>query len=235
MKAPLWLGSLSVVLLVGCSSGSDTSVPQTPTTQPTVPQTAPLKDSLLTQPRQSGLNSSVPGLLQPTNAKARANTVVTGRRDPFAALPTTSVPIVVSSSAAPKKVAVTPLPSGASVTGRRLPSLPLPSTPPQTASLPNLGSIPLPPIPVSSAPSFPAPPPSRTALADGVQVSGVVQVGGRWNVIIKEPTASSSRYVAVGDYIENGRVLVKTILAPGGTDPIVVLQQDGIEVRKSLV
>jgi hypothetical protein len=72
-------------------------------------------------------------------------------------------------------------------------------------------------------------------LAESIEVSGVVQVAGKWSVIVKEPSASSSRYVAVGEYLENGKVLVKKIVSPQGLDPVVVLQQGGVEIRKSLV
>lgn len=237
MKAPLWLGIVSIMLLAGCSSDSDTSVTQSPP-QPDTTQTVRLNPPLVNQSPRAGAVSAVPGLLQPTNPQVRASSVATGRQDPFAALPASAVPMVVSSrgaapSRASSKIAVAPLPKAPATSPKPLPPVPKASSP--TAALPNLGSIPLPPFPTSSSPSQTIAPPSRTALADAIEVSGVVQVGGRWNVIVKEPTASSSRYVAVGDYVENGRVLVKTILTPGGTDPVVVLQQDGVEVRKSLV
>ena len=82
--------------------------------------------------------------------------------------------------------------------------------------------------------AIPVAPPSRTSIADAIAVNGVVQVGGRWTVIVKEPSAVSSRYVAVGEYLENGKVLVKKIVAAGSADPVVVLQQNGVEIRKSL-
>jgi hypothetical protein len=82
--------------------------------------------------------------------------------------------------------------------------------------------------------TIPVAPPSRTSVADEIAVNGIVKVGGRWTVIVKEPSATSSRYVAVGEYLENGKVLVKRIVAAGSADPVVVLQQNGVEIRKSL-
>jgi hypothetical protein len=58
-------------------------------------------------------------------------------------------------------------------------------------------------------------------------------VGGKWNVIVQEPNAPTSRYVRVGDSLANGQVLVKRVIAGSG-DPIVVLQQNGREVMKSV-
>jgi hypothetical protein len=106
-----------------------------------------------------------------------------------------------------------------------LPTLPMPN-------LPNSPGV-LPPVPVPNAPRVA--PPSPTALAELIEVSGVVQVGNQWNVIVKEPNATSSRYVTVGDYLENGKVLVKKIVAAGNSGPVVVLQQNGVEIRKSVV
>jgi hypothetical protein len=59
-------------------------------------------------------------------------------------------------------------------------------------------------------------------------------VRGKWHVIVKESDADSSRYVAVGDRLAGGRVLVKRIINQQGIDPSVVLQQDGIEVVKPI-
>jgi hypothetical protein len=71
-------------------------------------------------------------------------------------------------------------------------------------------------------------------MADQIEVTGAVQIGGKWQVIVREPGSSTSRYVAAGDYLANGKVLVKRIIAGKGVDPVVVLQQNGVEVTKSL-
>jgi hypothetical protein len=75
---------------------------------------------------------------------------------------------------------------------------------------------------------------SRTALAELIEVSGAVQVGGRWSIIVKESSTQTSRYVKLGDYLENGKVLVKRVIAQPGADPLVVLQQNGVEVVRSV-
>ncbi len=104
----------------------------------------------------------------------------------------------------------------------------------------NAGSTALPPVAVAAVPrpnelpSAPisAVPPSHSSLAEEIEVSGVVQVGGKWTIIVKEPGAPTSRYVSKGDYLANGRVFVKRIVP--GADPVVILQQNGVEVTKSI-
>jgi hypothetical protein len=224
------LGFLGILLLlVGCSGESENTTALDPPQPPEVATGSPtFKVPLVNQSPKLGSLPPVPGLLQPTNAKTRTGTIVKGRRDPFAAIPT-AVPIVVSSNRSPVKANIAPLPTKAPTTSGRPSIVPLPplATAP-VAALPDLSGG-LPPV------RIPVAPPSPTALAESIEVSGVVQVGGKWNVIVKEPTASSSRYVAVGEYLENGQVLVKKVVSPASADPIVVLQQDGVEIRKSVV
>lgn len=167
---------------------------------------------------------AVPGLLRPTNIPGRLQSIAPGRSDPFAAVPARSISFSATSrpaasppsSSKPSAISLAPLPV-APVNG--LPALP-----------------PLPPAPTAlpSLPVLAAPLPSPTALADAVEVSGAIRVKGQWQVIVKEPSVGTSRYVGVGDYLEGGQVLVKKIIANGGADPTVVLQQNGREVTKSI-
>lgn len=160
---------------------------------------------------------TVPGLITSTNARMRVPTIVTGRTDPFAAVSTAPIRLIAATS----KPAVT------------LPS-PLPA--PSQAQLPTF-SQPLAPAPVNLTPlppALPQLPVSRTASADAIEISGVIKVGSRWSVIVKEPEAQSSRYVHAGAYLANGQVLVKRIVANAGSDPIVILQQNGIEITRTI-
>ncbi len=245
MKGQVWLSFFGIAaLLVGCSGNPEGDQAQSPSSPSTLEATKPQQfaNPVVTQvPVKSNRATPVPGLLQPTNATARVPSIVVGRRDPFAMVPSSVPPIVVSTATpATPKVVVAPLPAPT----RKLPSaakLPPISLPPLATRSP-LGSLPtfpntaaLPPVSVPAVPVAPAAPPSQTSLADAIEVSGVVQVGGKWSVIVKEPNAISSRYVAVGDYLENGKVLVKQIVAAGNANPVVVLQQNGVEIRKSVV
>jgi Tfp pilus assembly protein PilP len=75
---------------------------------------------------------------------------------------------------------------------------------------------------------MPAVPPLR--LADAIEISGVVEVGGKTSVIVQVPNERTSRYVYVGDYVSNGNVLVKRVEM--GIEPVVVLEEDGAEVTR---
>ncbi len=239
MKRQLWLGILGIVTLsMGCSSESSDRQAQSEVTRSPSPP-AETFSAPLTPSSAKPIARPVPGLLQPTNAATRIPGIITGRRDPFAVVPGLQ-PIVISSRPASSRVAVAALPR--SVT--KLPPPPVPavgivpalSLPPIAVgsspnSLPNLSPMPpgsLPPL------AIPVAPPSQTSVADAIAINGIVQVGNKWAVIVKEPSAVSSRYVSVGEYLENGKVLVKKIVAAGSADPVVVLQQNGVEIRKSL-
>ncbi len=238
MKRQLWLGILGIVtLLIGCSGESGDKQAQ-PRAMQTPTPTAQTFSTPLINSSAKPIARPVPGLLQPTNAATRIPSIVTGRRDPFAIVLGSQPPIIISSNSS--KVALAPLPRNVN----KLPAQPIPSPgivpslslPPIAVgaspnSLPNLSPMPPGSLPTAT---IKVAPPSRTSVADAIAVNGIVQVGGRWTVIVKEPSAVSSRYVAVGDYLENGKVLVKKIVAVGSADPVVVLQQNGVEIRKSL-
>nr|WP_290222810.1 hypothetical protein [Trichocoleus desertorum] len=88
-------------------------------------------------------------------------------------------------------------------------------------------------LPQSVPPAIAALPPlPQPALAQAVEVSGVVQVGEQAQAIIKAPNENTSRYVSVGQRLANGQVLVKRIEMNQGSDPIVIFEQYGIEVAK---
>jgi hypothetical protein len=73
-------------------------------------------------------------------------------------------------------------------------------------------------------------PPQR--LSEAIEITGVVEVGGKTSVIVKAPDERSSRYVQVGDYLSNGKVLVKRVEM--GMEPMVILEEDGAEVTRSV-
>lgn len=75
------------------------------------------------------------------------------------------------------------------------------------------------------------PPPPQPKLAQAVLVSGVVQVGNRPQAIIKVPSEPTSRYVQAGQRLASG-LLVKRIEMNEGSEPIVILEQYGIEVAR---
>jgi hypothetical protein len=62
----------------------------------------------------------------------------------------------------------------------------------------------------------------------------VVKVGNETQVIVKVPNEPTSRYVKVGQRLSNGQVLVKRVDVKPGADPIVILEENGVEVAKAV-
>ena len=77
----------------------------------------------------------------------------------------------------------------------------------------------------------PLPPPPDTRAAEGTRVTGTVEVSGTIYAIINASGEPTSRYVRAGQLISNGKVLVKRI-DTNAEPPIVVLQQNGVEVLR---
>ncbi|MBD2074668.1 hypothetical protein H6F86_12370 [Phormidium sp. FACHB-592] len=203
----------------------------------------------------------MPGLLQSTNSveqtrQVRRSIQRQSRTDPFASLP--------PKLQQPRPVAARPdvpllrqLPTRA----RRMPRLiqrrptlankpkfspyigfPTPPTvtvPPLTQPRTRLTALkpkrttPLPPK--QSTPLLSALPPLPVAsLANAVEVSGVVVVGSVAHAIVKAPNEASSRHLQVGQRFSNGQVLIKRIEVKTGFDPIIILEENGIEVAKAI-
>jgi hypothetical protein len=95
-----------------------------------------------------------------------------------------------------------------------------------------VGTVPTLNQPASNPGTVTAAAPTNVSLAQAIEIMGVVEVGGVTNVIVQVPNESTSRYVRVGDYLANGQVLVKRVETPSGGEPIVILQQDGVEFRR---
>lgn len=160
----------------------------------------------------------VPELIPPTVSAERLPQVEAGRADPFANLPMT--PTVI-----PKPAANPPAASpNAAPTLVPLPPVTV------TAPVPVVQSV---PVTVPAVPPLPAPrPASPTQLAEAIEISGVMQVGDKTNIIVSVPDESTSRSVQVGDTLANGRVRVKRVEM--GAEPVVILEQNGREVTRSV-
>jgi hypothetical protein len=90
------------------------------------------------------------------------------------------------------------------------------------------------PVPVPPEPLKPLPPIPDPSLAKAVEVTGVVVIGGVPRAIVKAPNEPTSRYVTVGQRLSNGLVLVKRIEVNSGSDPVVILEQSGVEVSRAV-
>jgi hypothetical protein len=80
----------------------------------------------------------------------------------------------------------------------------------------------------------PLPPLPEPKLAQAVEVTGVVTIGGITQAIIKAPNEPTGRHVEVGQRLSNGQVLVKRIEANAGSDPVVVFEENGQEVSRAV-
>jgi hypothetical protein len=107
------------------------------------------------------------------------------------------------------------LPPGGQTPGTGIPPGQLPGTPP--TGLP-------PEVPAVQEPE----------LAKRVEVTGVVEVGGRMFAIVKAPNETTSRYVQAGDTLADGQITVQRIEMNEGSAPIVVLAQYGVEVTRAV-
>jgi len=231
----------------GASPSASASPGASPSASPTAksqPFTAPQQPLIAQQPAPV---VAVPGLVQGTNPDERLKETTKGRKDPFALLPV-QPKIEVSPSSLPGKPSVKKpgLPSLPNPAARRPPVLPaLPQSPtkkPAIASVP--AGVPKPPgLPnptttsgtpkPTTAPSFKPELPSipEPELARSIEVTGVVQVGGVTQVILKLPNSSSPFYVPVGTRIANSQLLVKRVEMNGNV-PVIIFEQYGIEVAK---
>ena len=223
------LVGMLALTITGCGSGEAQSTsntaniqppvkPTTPDPQPAKPET-PEKPTLVAQNPQNNLekteknentvSSSAAGLIQSTNVNQRTQQVQQGRPDPFAGLFAIPKPI-------PKPVVV--------AKPKSTPPLPQPPVirPPQPVIKPTL---PTPPAPVE---------PPEPDLAKGVSVLGVIEIANQYQAIVKVPNEATSRYVSEGQRLSDGEVLVKRIEMSSGSEPIVILEQNGIEVTRAV-
>jgi hypothetical protein len=257
MKRRSYFAMVGAVLLLGSCSASDQAQNQADPPSSKVALEAPTPatgfSNPVVKPMTIGATAAVPGLVQPTSAKARVPNISTGRADPFAqvnpslipANPVRVVPVSNRASAlnrdpalnlpalpnAPTIAIGSPSASPAQRLGRAPAFTPLPAPPITVPASPDTNRVPS-GLPSLNAPvSVPVPPVSKTALAEAIEITGAVQVQNQWMIIVKEPD-STSRYVKVGDRLANGQVMVKRVMVNPGSDPIVVLQQNGQEVTR---
>ncbi|MGA1355501.1 MAG: hypothetical protein ACO35Q_02335 [Prochlorothrix sp.] len=109
---------------------------------------------------------------------------------------------------------------------------PLPQQPIALQPLPQQ-SIPQPPAPIA-VPQTLAAPESPTALAEQLEIKGLLQIGGQLKLIIKEEGATSTRTVQVGDRVSGGRVLIRKIEVPDSGNPQVTLEQNGKTIVRTV-
>lgn len=236
------------LVLGGCGffgGGTDTATQQP--SPDAVPTTAVAAAPNGTAPTAAPANAANPaGILPPdlissTNPTQRVRGIQRNRPDPFALIQTTPTVEISPNATPPQPVPQIPSLPRPQAASNSTPSSSIPSNSgvqPRNGSLaptPNLvaqprnGSLaPIPNLvqsPLAALPQLPQP-----DLARAVKVTGVVQIGTTLHAIVDAPNEPSSRYVQVGQRLSNNQILVKRIEMNRGSEPVVVLEQNGIEV-----
>lgn len=204
------LGILAISLescsLFGSKSGEDTAS-NNPSNSTTNPQANPTQ-ATSTESANSAESTEkvgINGLIPATNPDVRVSGSVRGRQDPFALIALKPDIKTIETETSPTS------------------SLPQPKTTESNSnkiqSTPTIDSLENQPV---------------ATLAQNVIVSGLVELGGTTKLIIQAPEEATSRHVNVGQYISNGKILVKRILLDNLSTPKVVLEENGIEITKTI-
>jgi len=235
------------LLGAGCGGGEDTAEEVQPTdtvpvapaeTGETPPTDAEADPEAVVQANEGDLvppppppGNLPPELIASTDPNQRVQQIAASRNDPFSGVSvgTTDVTRVPVEEETTPQARTTPFgpngipqPGGNRDTGGRAQL-----DPNRLADIPDLvgggrnGQQQVPP---------PPPPPPQPTLARAVQVMGIVQIGNTPYAIVQAPNEPTSRYVRPGQRLSNGEVLVRRI-EMGGSEPVVVLEQVGVEVR----
>ena len=205
----------------------------------------------------SGLTKSTDPDEQAKKVQSEINSTKASRTDPFTSLPPliafktpkveSSMPVDPSGSSngGSTPIGRNSAGSGTNV-GRSAEKAPTPSNMPEMPKFPDVirpkpiarqkpaSSRPLASIPLNSRPGIPGipimPPIPQPTLAREVEVTGVVTIGNSTQAIVRAPGEPCSRYVSAGQRLANGQVLVKRIEMNPGSDPVVILEENGMEV-----
>jgi hypothetical protein len=73
----------------------------------------------------------------------------------------------------------------------------------------------------------------KALQAMAVEVSGIIEVNGKTQVIVKLPNESFSRYIEVGERV-GGNILVKRVEGQNTLSPTVILEEGGVETQRKV-
>jgi hypothetical protein len=240
-------GSIALTV-ASCSSHSEVKVATTPS--PDSPSSS--ETSIAQQPSdaksttalipQVSAPENIPGLVQSTNSGERARQTKRiidseRRQDPSAA-----VPVVLQQprprpdrTAIPLRQMPFPTPISRPTKMRKRTPAPQVAYGPYVRPLPTKNKPRTALYPQQNRPVITTLPPLPSAeLANAVEVSGVIVVGKVTQVIVKAPNEVSSRYVKPGQRLSNGEILVKRVEMSADSDPTVILEENGIEVVRTI-
>ncbi|MEB3288287.1 MAG: hypothetical protein VKI82_00125 [Leptolyngbya sp.] len=157
-------------------------------------------------------------LIQSTDPDERVRQINSRRADPFATVPIPPPPPPAPPAPpAGGGAGAGQTPGGAATSGGGAGTVPG-NRPPE----------PLPPVALAPLPTLPEP-----TQALGVVVTGVVTIGNVTYAIVQSPSEPTGRYVAAGQRVADGTVLVKRI-DTRGSEPIVVLEENGVELTRAV-
>lgn len=238
---PQWiiLGIVIVAALVGGAlrvfSNQEqrlaTDSPENQTHQAATNSVERVEPSLDALPEQLQIAANPSSLLIATTSAEEhlADLPATGRPDPFMSVlqaidrpqPSTSAPNSVGAASAQAGT------SGGVPTTSVSTTVDLPPVPPVTLAPP---PAPLPAIPVANAPVSIPSLPSYSPLdpMQAVELSGVVQLGDRVAVIVRESGDKTSRHLFAGDSLAGGQIRIKSIDL-SSQEPLVIFEYQGEE------
>ncbi len=217
MKKIMLLGLVAILAISveGCTIGSKDKESATPTT----PSKSSLNNAEKTSETENEpelekepdiVNSQrVKGLIPATNSDIRVSGSIRGRQDPFALVKIQPQIEIAQNENSELR------------SSRPRPTI---KTPDEITSTPTIDTL------GDQAKIIDSP----TALAELVVISGIVELDGTTKIIVKAPEETSTRYVEVGQYLSNGRILVKRIEGMNSLTPAVVLEQEGVEINKAV-
>ena len=172
---------------------------------------------------EPGSSSTIPGVTPPPPSPRQSSpTSVRALPSPPRQIPSTRVP---SSPLPPKPSGQSTARRGNLPTNKETSTIGIPPATPSTSG--NTGTESGSPRFIPQLPALPQP-----QLAQGIVVTGVIEVQGEAYAIIKAPSEPYSRHVKVGQYISNGQVLVKRIETNGTPEPIIVFEELGMEITR---
>ncbi|MDZ8188829.1 MAG: hypothetical protein RMX96_28750 [Nostoc sp. ChiSLP02] len=208
------------------------------------PAAQSFKNPVVPAKQVSQVPSASLSLIQSTNGTERAKVIMVAknRNDPFAQLfgqpvgevaktPGKPVPVLPKLPTAP--TLVRKLPTSTIALNQKKNNIALVAKVPKKVNATLTSVLPkvLPQVVPNPTLVSVLPPTPQPELAKKVVVTGVVLIGKEPQAIIKVPDEPTSRYVQAGQRLANG-VLIKRIEMNGGSNPIVILEQYGIEVAK---
>ncbi|MEH2452514.1 hypothetical protein [Nostoc sp.] len=248
-NSKITIAAILTLAIAGCAS-EDTQQAINPAPIPKIAAKSPpaaqsFNNPVIPAKQVSLVTPASVNLIQSTNATERARLVVLSkdRSDPFAQIFGQAVAGMPKTSGRP--VPVLPKLPTASLARRKLPTRTIARSIPLNPKKNNIASVPkkvnhtltsvlpkvLPQVIPNPTLVSVLPPPAQPDLARAVVVTGVVLISKEPQAIIKVPDEPTSRYVQAAQRLANG-VLVKRIEMNQGYNPIVILEQYGIEVAK---